>query len=109
MTGKLIKVSPPFYHECMDEMERGVFVTFWVEPKGKKGLKQFFVHEEIASSLMFSKDFSTLLLAPKGCTIEFCARKSSEVSGLGAEAFSIGNLDYPELNATYEMQQFEEE
>lgn len=109
MTGKLIKVSPPFYHECMDEMERGVFVTFWVEPKGKKGLKQFFVHEKIALSLKFSKDFSTLLLAPKGCSIEFCAHKSSEVSGLGAEAYAINNLDYPELNATFEMQQFEEE
>ena len=109
MKGKLIKVSPPFFHTCMDEMERGVFVTFWVEPKGKKGLKQFFVHEEIASSLIFSKDFSTLLLASKGCSIEFCAHKSSAVSGLGAEAYDIKNLDYPELTATDEMQRFEEE
>ena len=109
MKGKLIKVSPPFYHECMDEMRRGVFVTFWVEPQGKKGLKQFFVHEEIASSFKFSKDFSTLLLASKGCSIEFEAHKVSNISGLGAEAFGIRNLDFPELNATYEMQQFEEE
>ena len=109
MKGKLIKVSPPFYHECMDEMRRGVFVTFWVEPQGKKGLKQFFVHEEIALSLKFSKDFSTLLLASRGCSIEFEVQKSSEVSGLGTKAFGIRNLDFPELNATYEMQCFEEE
>lgn len=109
MKGVLVKVSPPFFQDCMDKMKRGVFITFWVELGEKKKLKQFFIHEEIAASQKFSNDFSTLLLANEGYTIEFGSISSSTVKGLGAMAFSIRNIDFPERTVTEEMQKFEDE